>query len=171
MQPRRASVDAMSERLDIDVRVREADERDATALALLLSDSSGLATTAAQVEARLRRSRGFELCLVAEVEGRVVGFGGLRCLPCLGEDTPYAELSELFVSIESRRLGIGEALVAALEARARAAGAMGWSVIVDPKNEPARSLYQKLGFGTFAAAQQKWFSEERPFRVRASEES
>jgi ribosomal protein S18 acetylase RimI-like enzyme len=157
--------DAMRhERLDIAISVREAEERDAAGLAVLFSDFSGLATSATQVEERLRRTRGIELCLVAEVDGRLVGFGCLRCVPCLGEDGPYAELSDLFVSVESRRLGIAEALVAALEARARAAGALGWSVIVDPKNEAARSLYQKLGFATFAVAQQKWFGDERPFR-------
>lgn len=152
------------EGLDIAVTVREAEARDATALALLLTDFSGVVTTSAQIEARLRRIRGVEVCLVAEAEGRLVGFGCLRCLPCLGEDGPYAELSDLFVGIESRWLGIAEALVAALESRARAAGALGWSVIVDPKNEAALSLYQKLGFATFAVAQQKWFGAERPFR-------
>ena len=53
---------------------------------------------------------------------------------------------------------------AVLEARARA-GACGWSVIVDPKNEAARSPYEQLGFATFAVAQQKWFGSERPFRI------
>jgi ribosomal protein S18 acetylase RimI-like enzyme len=159
------------ERLEIDVCVREAQERDAAALALLFSVSSGVATTAAQIEERLRRVRGVEVCLVAEVAGQVVGVGCLRCLPCLGEDGPYAELSDLFVSIESRRLGIGEALVAALETRAKAAGALGWQVIVDANNEPARSLYRKLGFATFAVAQQKWFGDERPFRLPPSDAS
>ena len=158
------------ESVDLAVSVREAEQRDAAGLAPLMSAFCGLATSAAQVEERLRRARGVELCLIAEVEGHLVGFGCLRCLPCLGEDGPYAELSDLFVSFESRRLGIAEAIVRALEARARAAGAMGWSVIVDPKNEAARSLYQKLGFATFAVAQQKWFSAARPFRARPSDE-
>jgi ribosomal protein S18 acetylase RimI-like enzyme len=153
------------ERLDIAVTVREAGEQDAAQLALLLTDFSGVVTAPAQVEARLRRIHGVELCLVAEVDGRLAGFGCLRCIPCLGEDGPYAELSDLFVRIESRRLGIAEALVGALEARARGAGALGWQVIVDPKNEAARSLYQKLGFSTFAVAQQKWFGDDRPFRA------
>ena len=152
------------ERPDIDLNVREAEPRDAASLAALLSGFTGLETTATQVEVRLQRIRGLELVLVAEVKGRLVGFGCLRCLPCLGEDGPFAELSDLFVSVESRRLGIGEALVRALEARARAAGALGWQVNVDPDNEAARRLYQKIGFVRFAVTQQKWFSEERPFR-------
>jgi ribosomal protein S18 acetylase RimI-like enzyme len=153
------------ERLDMSIRVREAELADSAALASMLSSFTGLATSAAQVEARLQRIHGLELVLVAEVDGRLVGLGCLRCLPCLGEDGPFAELSDLFVSVESRRLGIGEALVHALEARARAAGAMGWQVNVDPENEAARRLYQKLGFAQFAVAQQKWFSAERPFRL------
>jgi ribosomal protein S18 acetylase RimI-like enzyme len=150
----------------LDIAVREAQERDAPALAALLSDSTGLATSAAQVAARLRRIRGIELCVLAEVGGQVVGFASLRCLPCLGEEGPYAELVDLFVRAGSRRMGAARALVAALEARARAAGACGWSVVVDPTNEAARSLYEKLGFATFAVAQQKWFGSERPFRIR-----
>src|SRR5262245_39514881 len=128
------------ERLDIDVSVREAGLADSAALASMLSVFTGLATTAAQVETRLQRIRGLELVLVAEVESRLVGFGCLRCLPCLGEDGPFAELSDLFVSVESRRLGIGEALVRALEARARKAGAMGGLGQADQKDEAGGRL-------------------------------
>jgi ribosomal protein S18 acetylase RimI-like enzyme len=148
-----------------EVRVREAEDRDAPALAMLMSDFTGLTTTAAQIAARLTRCRGVELCMVAEIATEVVGFGCLRCVPCMGEDTPYAELSDLFVRRESRGLGAAAALLCALEARAKAAGAFGWSVIVDPGNEAARRLYEKRGFTTFAIAQQTWFGSERPFRI------
>jgi ribosomal protein S18 acetylase RimI-like enzyme len=93
------------------------------------------------------------------------GFASLKLTHCLGEDVPYAEVSELFVAPLLRRRGVGTALLSHLEQRARAAGATGWSVIVDAENAGALGLYRKQGFGTFAIAMQQWFSDARPFRV------
>ena len=146
------------------IPMRTAEDRDCPALAALLSQSTGLETTASQVRARLVKSRGIEHPIVAEQDGQVAGFASLKLTHSLGEDAPYAEVSELFVEPRLRQHGIGAALLADLEQRARAAGASGWSVIVDAENAAAMGLYRKQGFGTFAIAMQQWFSGARPFR-------
>ena len=144
--------------------IRSAEDRDCPALAALLSQSTGLETTVDQVRARLVKSRGTEHPIVAELDGQVAGFASLKLTHCLGEDGPYAEVSELFVAPLLRERGVGAALLSDLEQRARAAGASGWNVIVDAENAAAMGLYRKQGFETFAIAMQQWFSDARPFR-------
>ena len=97
--------------------------------------------------------------------GQVVGFASLRLVNYLGEDAPYAEMSELFVSASYRRQGIARALIAELEVRARAAGASSMAVLTAPDNDAALSLYRAMGFQEFSIALQKWFTEDRPYRV------
>ncbi|HEY9527629.1 MAG TPA: GNAT family N-acetyltransferase, partial [Anaerolineales bacterium] len=99
--------------------LRDVHEEDAGAIAQLITEFTHLTTTAAQVRGRLARSQGIEHPILAELDGSVAGFASLRLVNYLGEDAPYAEISELFVSERHRRLGIGRALMAELERRAR----------------------------------------------------
>ncbi|HOU11821.1 MAG TPA: GNAT family N-acetyltransferase [Anaerolineae bacterium] len=146
------------------MELRAAREEDAEALAQLISDFTGLTTTPAQMQRRLVRSRGIEHPIVAELDGKVVGFASLRLLYYLGEDAPYAEISELFVSERYRRQGVGQALMVELEAQARAAGASSVSVLTAADNEAAGELYRAMGFQEFSIALQKWLTEDRPYR-------
>jgi ribosomal protein S18 acetylase RimI-like enzyme len=146
------------------VLVRDVREGDAAALSQLLTEFTQLTTTPEQIHQRLDRSQGIEYPILAEIDGRVVGFASLRLLNYLGEDTPYAELSELFVSEEFRRRGIGRALLAEVEVRARAAGASNLVILTASDNEAAVALYREMGFQEFSIALQKWFTEDRPYR-------
>ena len=102
--------------------LRDVSEEDAKAIAQLITEFTQLTTTAAQIQQRLARSSGMEHPIVAELDGHVVGFASLRLMHYLGEDAPYAEISELFVSERYRRQGIARALMTELEVRARSAG-------------------------------------------------
>ena len=143
--------------------LRDVSEGDAEAISRLITEFTQLPTTATQIQQRLARSRGIEHPILAEIDGNVVGFASLRLLNYLGEDASYAEISELFVSASYRRLGIARALMAELEARARAAGASSLAVLTDADNDPAKALYQAMGFEEFSIALQKWFIEN-PYR-------
>ena len=83
--------------------------------------------------------------LVAEVDGRVVGFA----LYDSGYDTAqgerYVYLIDLFVSAPFRRMGVGEALMREVGAigRRRGAGSIAWSVLKD--DLAARRFYEKQG--------------------------
>ncbi len=149
---------------DLGITIRAATEADAAALARLFTAFTGLETSAAQLRERLRRSQGVEHPIVAEQGGEVVAVASLRLHAYLGEEAPYAELSELFVRADHRRQGIARALVLRLEQQARDAGATGWSVLTGEENEAARAFYAALGFRPFSVALQKWFSDERPYR-------
>ena len=144
--------------------VRDIREGDADALAQVLTAFTGLTTTPAQIQQRLTRSRGIEHPILAEIDGKVVGFASLRLVNYLGEDAPYAELSELFVLEDYRRRGIARALMTELEVRACAAGASSLAVLTGADNETALALYRARGFQEFSIALQKWFTEDRPYR-------
>lgn len=146
------------------IQIRDIQLEDSEALASMISEFTHLEVTPAQVRQRLVRSRGIEHPLLAELDGQAAGFASLRLLYYLGEDVPYAEISELFVSRSYRRQGIGQALMAELEVRARAAGASSLAVLTSEENEPAFSLYRAREFRPFCIALQKWFTDERPYR-------
>jgi ribosomal protein S18 acetylase RimI-like enzyme len=145
--------------------VRDVHSGDAVALSQLIIEFTHLSTTAAQIRQRLARSQGVEHPIVAELNGHVVGFASLRLVNYLGEDAPYAEISELFVSAPYRRQGIARALMTELEGRARAAGASSIAVLTATDNDAAVALYRAMGFQEFSIALQKWFTENRPYRA------
>lgn len=144
--------------------LRNARDEDAEALAQLCTEFTHLTTTPAQMQRRLERSRGIEHPIVAELDGKVVGFASLRLLHYLGEDAPYAEISELFVSERYRRQGVGRALMAELEAQAHAAGASSLNVLTAADNVAAGALYRAMGLQEFSIGLQKWLTEDRPYR-------
>jgi ribosomal protein S18 acetylase RimI-like enzyme len=146
--------------------LRDVREEDAEAIAQLITEFTQLTTTAGQVRKRLARSQGIEHPILVELDGSVAGFASLRLVNYLGEDAPYAEISELFVSEPYRRLGIARALMTELERRAREAGASSMAVLTAPDNDTAIALYRAMGFEEFSIALQKWFTDERPYRER-----
>lgn len=144
--------------------VRAITAADEAALAQLFTEFNGLPITAEQMHERLLKSRGIEYPVIAQLGEVVVGFASLRLVHYLGEDAPYAELSELYVQSAYRRQGVARALIQALETQARTVGASGWAVLTGTDNTAALAFYEALGFRPFSVALQKWFSDERPYR-------
>lgn len=75
-------------------------------------------------------------CLVAELDGRVVGFGN--------RDAGF--IDSLHVSAAGRRRGVARALMAALEAQMRADGIATASLETDTFNTGSQGLYLALGY-------------------------
>src|SRR2546427_450653 len=82
----------------------------------------GEPVTSNSVQRRIDQARGIETFVVAEREGKLLGFASLRLVPSL-DLTPYAELSDLFVAGLYRRQGVGRGLFWIIEQRARERGA------------------------------------------------
>ena len=78
--------------------------------------------------------------LVCVEEDRVLGYVGSQTV--LGE----TDMMNIAVSPESRRRGIGEALIAALVEKLKARQSHCLSLEVRASNAPAVALYEKLGF-------------------------
>ena len=149
-----------------DVRVRPAQMQDARAIALLSARREGLdedavfERCAAELEGLERGDPG--LMLVAEVDGRVVGFG--RARPLAASESPSEldvpagwYLLGVIVDPAQRRRGVGRALVQgrldALTGRTACA-----YTFINRANRASRDLLEGAGFRVL----------ERPFRYERS---
>ena len=90
--------------------------------------------------AMLREALGKGIFLVAEQDGAAVGYVG--CQTVLDE----GYITNVAVSPDCRRQGIGRALVAALKARAAEAGLAFVTLEARASNAPAIALYEGAGF-------------------------
>jgi ribosomal protein S18 acetylase RimI-like enzyme len=83
---------------------------------------------------------------VAESGDELVGYGVLA----FGYDLEFggrdAFLTEIFVRDDQRGGGLGERLLAAIEARAASLGVLAIHLAVRPSNEAALRLYRRRGF-------------------------
>lgn len=92
-------------------------------------------------ESMLREELGKGLFLVAERDGQAVGYVG--CQTVLDE----GYITNVAVSPDCRRQGIGRALIAALVSRARAQDLAFVALEARASNAPAIALYEGAGFG------------------------
>jgi GNAT superfamily N-acetyltransferase len=113
-----------------------------------------------RLAARLADPKCVETPIIAQVEGRAVGFACLRLVPSLCYDPTYAELTELFVEEACRRRGIGQALVAYAEQLARASGARELVLLTGLGNAQGQAFYRALGYADWALAMRKRFEPE-----------
>lgn len=82
----------------------------------------------------------YSLWLVEEQDGRLAGYVGSQAAP------PEADVMNLAVAPDSRRQGLGRALMCELMRRLRENGMESLSLEVRESNSPALTLYTKLGF-------------------------
>lgn len=91
-----------------------------------------------------------EACLVAELEGKVVGFVWSKSqnapqIPAFIQE-PLQIVGDLVVQAAARRQGIGRALVERALAWGRARGIQQVQLTVFARNEEATRFYERLGF-------------------------
>ncbi len=94
------------------LEIRDAHPDDADALAQLIGQL-GYPTSAAAVTHRLARLIASEAdrCVVAAMDGEVVGLATIHASLTIVDDDPAAKISAIVVDSRFRRRGIGEALV------------------------------------------------------------
>jgi GNAT superfamily N-acetyltransferase len=91
-----------------------------------------------------RISEGSAILFIAALDGEILGTAQL--CPVLIENQPHrADVAKLLVHRRGRRLGIAQALMAALEERAHAEGRTLLSLDTTA-GSPAERLYEKLGW-------------------------
>lgn len=127
--------------------IRDARPPDAEALTRLVGQL-GYPTSAEAVGRRVERLASSEAdrLVVAEVEGKVVGLASVHISLSVEYDEPAAKLSAIVVDEEHRRRGVGEALVAAMEAEARARGCCLIFLTTAERREDAHAFYSRIGF-------------------------
>ena len=82
-------------------------------------------------------------------DGPAAGVAVLRYRHSLWQDAPDCNLEDLYVEDSARGHGLGAALVRACVDRARERGARRIELDVNDANEPARRLYERLGFTSY----------------------
>jgi cytidine deaminase len=126
--------------------VRFATPDDAPEIARLNTDFNEIDTPADLIAARLADPHGIETAIVAEEDGRLVGFASLRITTSPFYRDPGAELTELYVEPAYQRQGIGRALATYAEDLAHSRNAGEMMVVAGFENPPALALYQSLGY-------------------------
>ena len=142
------------------ITVRQATPDDATELARMLDLFDHIGATPEEVAARMLACQSVLTTYFGEMDGQPVGFACLRLVPHLQGDEPYAELTDIYVNAPSRRQGVARALIAHVEAAARAAGAGGLVIITGFDNAGAQAAYRASGYANWALAMEKRFSKE-----------
>jgi ribosomal protein S18 acetylase RimI-like enzyme len=133
---------------------------DATGLARLLDLFDSMGATPEQVATRMLACQNVLTTFLGELDGQPVGFACLRLVPHLQGDEPYAELTDIFVDVQFRHHGMARALIAQVEAAARAAGASEVVIITGFDNEGAQAAYRASGYTNWALAMRKCFPDE-----------
>jgi ribosomal protein S18 acetylase RimI-like enzyme len=145
----------------MNITIEPAREIDAQALARLFMEFNHpyreVLVTPEQVMKRLARCEKTETTYVARVNDNVVGLICLRIVPNMSDDEPYAEITDLFVEEQSRRLGVAQQLIVHAEEVARLSGAQSLVVITGVGNDAAQSLYRKCDFRPWATALKKHY--------------
>ena len=137
--------------------VRAAQRSDAEQLALLNREFNDSAVSAAQIADHLAHCPEREKTVVAEIDGKVVGFGCLQIYRSWCYSECWAELTEMFVAPEFQRKGLGQAIVQYIEQLAEDAGATEIVLLTNRRNVAGQALYRKCGYIEQARCQ---FSKE-----------
>ena len=142
------------------ITVHQATPDDAPELARMLDLFDRMGATPAQVAARMLACQHVLTTFIGELDGQPVGFACLRLVPHLQGNEPYAELTDIYVDAPFRRHGVARALIAQVEAAARAAGASEVVIITGFDNEGAQAAYRASGYANWALAMRKRFPDE-----------
>ena len=130
------------------VTVREATEADAQVLSELNNEFNGVRRSAEEIRQQMRAPGSGETVLVAEELGATIGFLCFQVLRSFCYDSPWMELTELYVVPPRRGRGAGRALLEEAARRAEAAGASELVLRTNASNAAAQHLFARGGFET-----------------------
>jgi ribosomal protein S18 acetylase RimI-like enzyme len=161
----------------VTLTIREASMADAALVAELFSEFNALLgvdglpeeashdpalipVSESQMTQRLTRMAGVEAVLIPETPSGAAGLCCLRLIPYIGQDAPYAEVTQLYVRPEHQRQGVGAELLRAAEARAQLAGATCVHIITGQTNLDAQAFYRAQGYRSDDIVFDKYFQRE-----------
>jgi GNAT superfamily N-acetyltransferase len=125
--------------------IRDARRGDGAALAALAS-GLGYASAETALEAELGLLGATERVIVAEEDGRVLGFASAAVIPFFHDRSRRLRLTAIAVAAEHRRRGVARSLVAELERWGREQGCRVLEVTSAEHRSDAHAAYRALGF-------------------------
>lgn len=87
-----------------------------------------------------------ELIAVAEIMGKVVGFGCAQSFYSFCYEEPQGEITELYVEEAARRRGIAGAIIYCLEEHLRERGVKSVKVLTGNRNDAAIKTYEHCNY-------------------------
>ena len=127
------------------ITVREATDEDAEVIAELNNAFNGVHRRPKKIRKYMGAPKSTETILLAEELGSTLGFLCFQVLGSVCYDTPWVEVTELYVMPTHRGRGAGRALVEDAMRRARAAGASELLLRTNTKNDAAQDLAARIG--------------------------
>ncbi|WP_306434059.1 MULTISPECIES: GNAT family N-acetyltransferase [Paenibacillus] len=128
-------------RMNADIRARLATLTDAEELSRLNQEfNGGDRRPPAQIMKSLNTNN--ELVAVAEVNGRIVGFGCAQSFDSFCYEEPQGEITELYVEENARRKGAAAAILSCLEDNLRERGVKDIKVLTGKENDAAIRTYE-----------------------------
>jgi len=82
--------------------------------------------------------------VVGTIDGVPVGFSAARTTQC-HDETAIARISDLYVMPAARKVGVGEALIGAIEAWARQVGLVGLDSFALPGDRHTKNFFESFG--------------------------
>ena len=122
-----------------------------------------------QARRRIEAMSASEEVIVALVDDAPAGLLSLRIVPCLSQDVPYAEVTELMVLGAHRRHGVASLLMAQAEFLARQRGCTAVQVRTWHDNEGAQAFYRAAGFEPLEVGFVKYTAPKSSSRRRRAE--
>ena len=157
-----------------EVIVREANVSDAGTMATLFTEFNAILgadgldeedsilpenvlVTTEQMQKRLRAMAAVERAFLASINDEAAGLACLRLVPYIGQDVPYAELTQMYVRERFRRRHVGAVLIETVERVAIENGATGVHIITGGDNHGAQAFYSAEGYHSGAVLFSKFF--------------
>ena len=128
------------------IRVRDAEARDAGALARLCGQLGYPSSPEAVLPRLDRLVRSGARALVATSGGDAIGLATVHLRSTINHEAPLAQLTLLVVDEERRSQGVGRALVDEAEAWARAQGCRRIIVTTALNRTGAHAFYERIGY-------------------------
>jgi ribosomal protein S18 acetylase RimI-like enzyme len=129
--------------------IRDMQKQDLAQLAALYEQFWGEKSDAEAMARQLDRlsTRDSHILLAAEGDGRLLGsVMGVICEELYGDCRPFLVLENMIVDRNLRRAGIGRALMAELERRAKARGCTQVILVTEKDRQDACAFYESAGF-------------------------
>ncbi|WP_268626094.1 GNAT family N-acetyltransferase [Paenibacillus alvei] len=87
-----------------------------------------------------------ELIAVAEINGKIVGFGCAQSFYSFCYEEPHGEITELYVEEAARRKGIAISIISYLEENLRERGVKNMKVLTGKRNNAAIRTYEHCDY-------------------------
>ncbi len=137
------------------MELRKASLQDAEQLSILVSLFNGNPTSQEQIKKRLENMQSTEEVIVAELDNKIVGFGSLRLVFNFSDDYLYAEVTDLFVHPDFRRMKVAHNIMSFIERICKEQNVPQLILITGFDNASAQTFYRRVGFLDWAFAMKK----------------